>query len=154
MIYVKEDASARMTAFRESAALLKKDHSVLTFPAGKIEPDPAMRLPDARISIDSWIDSVALLAKLVPDTMIVPVIVRGVFDARAYRNPLAQRKATLPERERFAAMLQVIWPGYQRNAVTVTFGPALSARTLVERHGGDVSCIMMDIRAAAAQLLA
>jgi hypothetical protein len=153
MVYVKTDASARMAAFRESATLLKHGHCVLTFPAGGIEPDPAQRRDDARASIDKWIDSVGLLAKLAPDTQIVPVIVRGVFDRAAYRNPLAQRKATLAERERFAAMLQVMWPGYQRNAISLRFGAPLSARSLVAQHNGDVAAIMGALRDAARALI-
>jgi hypothetical protein len=153
MVYVKEDASARMTAFRESAALLKKGLSVLTFPAGKIEPDPAIRRDDARASIDGWIDSVGLLAKLAPDAAIVPVIVSGVFEPAAYRHRLAQRKTTLAERERFAAMLQVIWPGYQRNTVRLRFGAALSARELVAQCAGDAAAITARIRDAARTLI-
>jgi hypothetical protein len=153
MVYVKEDASARMTAFRESAALLKEGLSVLTFPAGKIEPDPAIRRDDARASIDGWIDSVGLLAKLAPDAAIVPVIVSGVFEPAAYRHRLAQRKTTLAERERFAAMLQVIWPGYQRNTVRLRFGAALSARELVAQCAGDVAAITARIRDAARALI-
>jgi hypothetical protein len=153
MVYVKEDASARMAAFRESAALLKQGFSVLTFPAGKIEPDPAIRRDDARASIDGWIDSVGLLAKLAPDATIVPVIVSGVFEPAAYRNRLAQRKATLAERERFAAMLQVIWPAYQRNTVTLRFGQALSARVLVAECDGNAAAITARIRDAARVLI-
>jgi hypothetical protein len=153
MVYVREDAGARMTAFRESSSLLKKAMAVLTFPAGKIEPDPAMRRDAARESIASWIDSVALLIKLAPDTTIVPVIVSGVFDPRAYHNPLAQRKATLPERERFGAMLQVIWPGYQRNTVTLNFGAPIIARDLIARHEGDAAGVMAAIRDAARILI-
>ncbi len=153
MVYVKEDAGARMAAFRESAALLKKALAVLTFPAGKIEPDPAMRRDAARASIDAWIDSVALLIKLAPDTKVAPVIVSGVFDPRAYRNPLAQRKPTLPERERFGAMLQVIWPGYQHNTVTVNFGAPIAGRDLIAQHNGDTTGMMASIRDAARTLI-
>jgi hypothetical protein len=152
MIYVKADASERMSAFRGVVTALKAQGAILTFPAGGIEPDPAMRNTDARASIESWIDSVALLAKLVPETAIVPVIVRGVFDGAAYRNPIAQRRATLAERERMAAMMQVMWPGYQRNSLTVTFGPALSAHTLVAQHG-DATGIMGAIKDAARALV-
>jgi Acyltransferase len=152
LLYVKEDAGARMSAFREVISALKAGTAILTFPAGKIEPDPALRPDDARASLDGWIESIGLIARLMPDLRIVPVMVRGVFSPRAYRSPIAQRKPDLAERERMAAMLQVMWTPYQQVVPHVAFGPALDAQALAQ-HNPDTAAITRAIAAAARQLI-
>jgi 1-acyl-sn-glycerol-3-phosphate acyltransferase len=137
LVYVKEDASQRMSAFRGVLAELRAGRAVLTFPAGKIEPDPGIRTDAAR-SLESWTESIGLLARLEPSTTIVPVIVSGVFTPAAYRNPIARARRTLDDRERFAAMLQVMWPGYQRNTVHVAFGAPMSAADLKTRYANPL----------------
>jgi 1-acyl-sn-glycerol-3-phosphate acyltransferase len=152
LVFVQQDAGARMGAFRSVINELKAGRAVITFPAGKIEPDPGIRRDDARASLASWIESTGLLARLMPDMHIVPVIVSGVFSPAAYRNPLAQRKPDLAQRERMAAMMQVMWPGYQNSPVQLRFGPALHAAALAA-NGADPATITARIREAAAQLV-
>jgi 1-acyl-sn-glycerol-3-phosphate acyltransferase len=137
LVYVKEDASQRMSAFRGVLAELRAGRAVLTFPAGKIEPDPGVR-KDAARSLELWTESIGLLARLEPSTTIVPVIVSGVFTPAAYRNPIARARRKLDDRERFAAMLQVMWPGYQRNVVHVAFGAPMSAADLKTRYANPL----------------
>lgn len=137
LVYVKEDASQRMSAFRGVLAELRAGRAVLTFPAGKIEPDPGIR-KDAARSLELWTESIGLLARLEPSTTIVPVIVSGVFTPAAYRNPIARARRKLDDHERFAAMLQVMWPGYQRNTVHVAFGTPMSAADLKTRYANPL----------------
>jgi 1-acyl-sn-glycerol-3-phosphate acyltransferase len=152
LVFVREDAGARMSAFRSIVAELKAGRAVLTFPAGRIEPDPAQRRDAARDSLASWNESTGLLARLAPETTIVPVIVRGVFDPAAYRHPLARIKRTLPDRERMAAMLQVMLPALQNNTIRLDFGPPLHASQMAAA-GDDAAAITARIRAAAGDLL-
>ena len=99
---------------------------MLTFPAGKIEPDPAV-LPGASAAFEEWTDSIGLFARLVPETQVVPVLVSGVFSPRALASPLARLRRRQEDRERFAAMLQVAAPRRYPVRVTVALGRPLSS---------------------------
>jgi len=57
------------------------------FPAGQIEPDPALHA-GARESLDGWSPSVGVLARLAGGTRVVPAVVSGVLSAPAQRHPL------------------------------------------------------------------
>jgi len=152
LVFVREDAGARMSAFRSIVAELRAGRAVLTFPAGRIEPDPAQRRADAVAALDAWNESTGLLARLAPETAIVPVIVRGVFDPAAYHHPLARIKRDLADRERMAAMLQVMLPALQRNTIRLDFGPPLRAAQLAAAHT-DPAAITEHIRTAAGALI-
>lgn len=152
LLYVHLDASKRMSAFRDIVTQLKNGRCVLTFPAGKIEPDPHIRMDDARAHLTTWIESIGLLAKLAPQTKIVPAIVSGVFTTAAYDNPLAKMKSDQDKRERMAAMLQIMFSFYQRNTVQVRFGRALDAGELARQHA-DAPAITRAIADAALTLM-
>jgi hypothetical protein len=108
VLYVTQDAPRRAGLIRQAADHLRSGGAVLTFPAGAIEPDPALRLDDAMTSLATWTDAVDLLVRLVPGTAVLPVAVAGVISRRMLRNPLARRGATSADRELVAATLQVL----------------------------------------------
>ena len=111
---------------------LRQGGCVLTFPAGKIEPDPAL-LPGAAAALEGWSDSIGLFARLAPAAQIVPVLVSGVFSPAALRSPLVRLRRKQAERERFAAMLQVVAPRRYPVRVTVAVGQPLLASDLLAR---------------------
>jgi Acyltransferase len=150
MVFVDSDATRRMAAFRGVVNTLKSGAAVLTFPAGKIEPDPDVRRDDALRSLDSWSDSIGLLARLVPAMQIVPVMVRGVYHPAVLRHPLARRLRDVTARERVASTLQIAWRGYQHNTLRIEAGPPLAAAALAQL--GDPAAIMAAIRDAARRL--
>ena len=121
LIYVDEDANTHLGVVRSVARHLRSGGSVLTFPAGKIEPDPAV-LPGAGAALDEWTDSISLFVRLAPETQVIPVLVSGVFSPRALANPLARLRRRQTDRERFAAMLQVAAPRRYPVRVTVALG--------------------------------
>lgn len=108
LLYVNGDSSGRTGLVRRVADHLRTGGAVLTFPAGTIEPDPALRLGDALTSLDTWGNSVELLVRLVPGVAVLPVAVSGVIARRMLRNPLARRRTTPADRELAAATLQVL----------------------------------------------
>jgi hypothetical protein len=132
LIYVDEEANAHLGVVRRVTHHLRQGGCVLTFPAGKIEPDPAV-LPGASAALEEWSDSIGLFARLVPEAQIVPVLVSGVFSARALRNPLARIRRSPQDRDRFAAMLQVAAPYLYPVRVTVALGQPLTAANLLAR---------------------
>ncbi len=108
LIFVKGDAHERTRLVRRVADHLRSGGAVLTYPAGKIEPDPALRLDDALTSLSTWGSGVELLTRLVPEAAVLPVAVSGVISQRMLRNPLARWRATSTDREWVAATLQVL----------------------------------------------
>jgi len=108
LLYVSEDLHARTGLVRRIVDHLRQGGAILTFPAGGIEPDPALRHADALASLGTWGNGVELLARLVPDAAVLPVAVSGVISRRMLRHPLARRRATSADRELAAATLQVL----------------------------------------------
>ena len=80
LIYINEQANNNLAAIRAATSHLRRDGAILTFPAGQIEPDPAV-LPGAIASLQNWSESIALFTRLAPETQIVPVLVCGVLSA-------------------------------------------------------------------------
>lgn len=157
LIYVDESAPSHLGVVRSVAHQLRAGGCVLTFPAGKIEPDPAV-LPGAVASLAQWTDSIGLFARLVPEARIVPLLVSGVFSPAALHSPLARLRREQKERERFAAMLQVAAPRRYPVRVTVALGPPLLAGDLLERRGSAgvkaaVVTAMCELLAASPQRL-
>jgi hypothetical protein len=77
LYYVNDDPSRRMTLIRQVSAHLHSGGAALTFPSGKIEPDPNV-YPGAVDALQDWTDSVGFFVRITPETAILPVLVRGV----------------------------------------------------------------------------
>jgi hypothetical protein len=133
LIFVPEAEAARMPVVRQVAAALRAGQAVLTFPAGEIEPDPAV-LPGAVLSLEGWSESFAVFARLAPESQVLPAVVSGVLSPAAQRNPLTRLRRTRQDRERLAAMLQVMLPIYQGVEVRIAFGVPQPARALLAAH--------------------
>lgn len=105
--YISDDPGERMRAVRQVSAHLRAGGAALTFPAGKIEPDPAVH-SGALESLGDWTDSGAIFLRFAPETKIVPVLVSGVIWEKAARHWLTRLKHTREDRERLAAALQLL----------------------------------------------
>ncbi len=150
LIFVPTEGD-RMLVVRAAARHLREGRAVLTCPAGEIEPDPAV-MPGAAASLQNWSQSIGLLARLVPQTRVVPAIVSGVVSAAALRNPLTRLRRTRKDRERMAAALQVMIPAYQGTTVRVAFGPPLAGAELVA-GGADAAAITRAVVECARRLI-
>lgn len=148
MIYVPETASGRIAAIRRVTAQLRGGGAILTFPAGDIEPDPAV-LPGALESLQSWSESILLFTRLVPEIQIVPAIVSGVLYAPALRHPLTRIRRQQKDREWLGATLQILVQllsrTHWRTDLHVAYGPPIAASN---------SETMRAIREEAARLIA
>lgn len=128
LIFVPDDPRRRLSAIRAVASHLSADGSLLTFPGGTIEPDPALH-PDAANCLQHWSDSLDLLARLVPGLTILPAVTSGVISTRALRHPLSRLYRTAKQREWVAATLQVMLPRFRDTQVTLRFGKPIHATT-------------------------
>jgi hypothetical protein len=126
LLTVAETSPGRFGLVRAATRHLRKGGAILTFPGGKIEPDPAV-LPGAVEALKRWSPSVDLFARLVPGLAIVPVVVSGVLSPNPLRNPLTFLRRRKEDREWLAATLQMMTPGLYDVEVNVEFGSPVRA---------------------------
>lgn len=107
LFFIEDDATQRMGVVRQVSLHLRQGGSALTFPAGKIEPDPSV-YDGAMNSLNAWTDSAGVFLRFARDTQIVPVLVSGVIWDRTARHLLTRLKRTRQEREKLAAALQLL----------------------------------------------
>ena len=137
LITVTETATERIGVVRAAARHLRSGGALLTFPAGRIEPDPAV-LPGAVAALGDWSESIATFARLVADLTVVPVVVSGVLSSAALRHPLAYLRGR-QHHQLLAATLQVVFPSLQRGTVRVAFGRPIVAGAPGDRCGAEIS---------------
>ena len=140
LVYISDDPGERMRAVRKISAHLRSGGAALTFPAGKIEPDPDVH-PDALESLSDWIESSAIFLRFAADMQIVPVLVSGVVWEKTAHHWLTRIKKTREEREKLATALQllaILSRGARPTTVHVRFGRPITAS---ETGSMDTNCI-------------
>jgi putative hemolysin len=126
LLTVSETLKGHLGVARAAARHLRGGGAVLTFPGGRIEPDPAV-LPGAVEALDLWSSSVDLFARLTPGLTVVPVVVSGVISPSALRIPLTRLRRRRRDREWLAATLQVLVPALRNVDARVEFGRPIFA---------------------------
>jgi 1-acyl-sn-glycerol-3-phosphate acyltransferase len=116
----------RQSTARGALRHLKQGGTLITFPAGRIEPDPAL-FPAALSRLEEWRGHFDIFPRLVPDLVIVPTIIDGVTSPASVRNPLVRIRRQQRDRDWLAATLQVLVRRYQQVDVEVTFGQPFRA---------------------------
>src|SRR5262245_7230133 len=134
LITLAKASSNRLTVLRAAARHLTHGGAVLSFPAGRMEPDPAV-LAGAVEALERWSTSVELFARLAPDPTIVPVAVSCVFSPIALRTPLVYLRQREEDRWWLASNLQMLVPALRKVTTRVTFGVSVRAADA----GGSVS---------------
>lgn len=100
--------------------------AVLTFPAGTIEPDPAVR-PGADASLAAWVPTPDALARRLPGLRVAGAVVSGVHTRRGLEHPLTRLRREASDRDWFGAVLQLLVARLRTRSVRVDVGPALEA---------------------------
>jgi 1-acyl-sn-glycerol-3-phosphate acyltransferase len=126
LITLAKASSNRIAVLKSAARHLQLGGAILNFPAGRMEPDPAV-LPGAVEALGRWSTSVDLFARLAPDVTVVPVAVSGVINPIALRNPLTHLRHREEDRWWLASNLQMLVPALRNVTVRITFG--VSVRT-------------------------
>ena len=126
LIPVSEASPRRSGAVRVATRHLRDGGALLSFPGGKIEPDPAV-LPGAVEALEHWSKSLDLFARLVPGLTIVPAVVSGVLSPTALRNPLTFVRRQPRDRQWLAASIQMMTPALRNVAARVVFGRPVNA---------------------------
>jgi acyltransferase-like protein len=142
LLFVNARAGSRSGLLRDATNHLRQGGALLTFPAGTIEPDPSVRLVD---SLAGWSDSSELFVRLVPETVVLPIIVSGVISRTAQQHRIARCFADPKEREWAAATLQVLCRHLRDTQTRVVIGEPVASGRFSQRAA---------IHAAVASLLA
>jgi 1-acyl-sn-glycerol-3-phosphate acyltransferase len=121
-------AGCAVPAFRRIVARLRDGASVVVFPAGGLEIDPALSHSAALASLASWSRSIALFARMAHGTRVIPTVISGAVSRSAFDHPLARRRQTPHERQRMATLLQLALPTYRGGRVRVAFGQPIDPR--------------------------
>ncbi len=139
LIFIPDEKERRFAAMRRAVTHLRAGGALLTFPAGEIEPDPAV-LPGAGDALRRWSGSSIAFLRIVPDCAVVPLVVSGVLAPQAERNPLTLLRRRRIDRERLAAMLQVLvhtlFPSAWRALVRVDVVRAFTGHELLAQGDG------------------
>jgi hypothetical protein len=131
LIPVSEASPGRSGAVRVATRHMRDGGAILTFPGGRIEPDPAV-LPGAAGALERWSGSLNLFARLVGDLTVVPAVVSGVLSPAALRNPLTLVRRRQRDREWLAATIQMLTPALRNVTTRVSFGRPVRAGDLPE----------------------
>jgi putative hemolysin len=126
LLTVADAPGGRSGVVRTAARHLRGGGTVLTFPGGRIEPDPAV-LPGAVRALEFWSSSADLFARLTPGLAVVPVVVSGVISPSALRIPLTHLRRHKRDREWLAATLQMLIPALRNVHARVRFGRPIYA---------------------------
>jgi putative hemolysin len=127
LLLVDPRAGCRSALLRDAADHLRQGGALLTFPAGTIEPDPAVR--DATPLV-GWSNSPEIFVRLVPETAVLPVAVSGVISRTVQGHRIAKCFADRKEREWAAATLQVLSRRLRDTQTRVLIGEPISSRQL------------------------
>jgi len=99
--------SIRANVVRESIRHLKQGGTLLIFPSGQIDPDPAV-LPGAREALENWSKSIAIMLRQVPETQFISAITSGVLHEKFTRSPLTFLKKDGVGKRRIMEFIQVM----------------------------------------------
>lgn len=127
IIFVSEERGQHVATLRQAIAHLQAGGTLVTFPAGEIEPDPLLYSASAQDFTDNWSKSVALLARQVPQAVIVPASIGGVISKRARETWVARRYNKPVARDWVAATLQFMFQRYRDAHPTLQFGQAVTS---------------------------
>lgn len=119
------DPDRPVATYRAALRHLRAGKSLLLYPRGEIEADPALDLEAALASLPHWSRSMALFARHVPNLNIAPVAVGGLLSRRALLNPIVRRYQERDKRHFLAATFQMMFPLYRDPVIRICFGEAL-----------------------------
>ncbi len=128
------DAERPQPALRASLRHLRGGGSLLLYPRGEIEADPALDLERALAALAQWSDSIRLFARHVPELAVVPVATGGVLSRRALRNWLVRRYRDRDKRHFLAATFQMMFACYRDPVVSLCYGRALRGERATRDH--------------------
>jgi hypothetical protein len=118
LIYTTVDVHERMMVVRLAIRYLKEGGSLLIFPSGRIDPDPAL-MPTAADELGKWSPSIEVILRHVPQTRVLLTVVSGVLSAGWRWNPFVRLMGDDHKQRSVAEFLQVIQQMIFPNSISV-----------------------------------
>ncbi|HAY85617.1 MAG TPA: hypothetical protein DCY42_12065 [Chloroflexi bacterium] len=103
----RNNDSMRANVVRCAIRHLREGGTLLIFPSGQIDPDPAV-LPGAREALDNWSKSIAIMLRQVPETQFLTAITSGVLHKKYTHSPLTFLKKDGVGKRRIMEFIQVM----------------------------------------------
>jgi hypothetical protein len=129
-IFSTLDTNVRTSVIRKSICHLQEGGTLLIFPSGRIDPDPAV-LPGAPDGLRRWSRSIEVFLKKVPQSKLVLTITSGVLSKDFTHSFFASLFRNDHERRRIMEFRQVIWQMLHRTPLSlnpkVSFAAPISA---------------------------
>jgi hypothetical protein len=149
------DESRPTQALRESVRHLKQGKSILMFPRGQMEDDPALYLESAIESLDEWSPSIEFFVKHVPDLQVIPFAVGGVIPRNALNNTIIKRYKDRNNRHFLAATFQLMFQYYRDPIVSIFYGDILADESAtLENVQVQMQYLLKEVQTEQAQLIA
>jgi hypothetical protein len=140
LIFVSAAVQERMATVRSAIRHLQEGKSLLIFPSGRVEPDPAV-LPGASQAMEAWSPSLELILRRVPDARVLVTITSGVLSPSFIHNPLIKiwREKRDPQAvaEVIQVIIQMLFPSRVRLTPHISFDLPLTSSELVKCTEGD-----------------
>jgi hypothetical protein len=108
-----------ITGVRSTIQHLRAGGSVLIFPSGRVEPDPAI-LPNASQALQNWSPSIELFLRKVPQTQVIVTIVSGVLSPVFLHNPLIRLWSGMRDPLAIAEVTQIFTQMILKNRFRMT----------------------------------
>jgi 1-acyl-sn-glycerol-3-phosphate acyltransferase len=119
LIFVSANVQERMTTIRDAIRHLQRGNSLLIFPGGRVEPDPAV-LPGASQAMSAWSPSLELILRRVPDARVLVTIASGVLSPSFLNHPLIRFFREKRDPQTVAEVIQIVTQMLFPNQVHLT----------------------------------
>jgi hypothetical protein len=105
LIFLDTDPVGRMGDMRTIINKLKAGETVILFPRGLLEPDPAL-IPGALQSIKAWSQSVGVFLAKVPEARLLPLLISQTVAPKAWKSLFVTWSKTPMRRHQIAMITQ------------------------------------------------
>ncbi|MEL7645834.1 MAG: 1-acyl-sn-glycerol-3-phosphate acyltransferase [Anaerolineaceae bacterium] len=105
VLFLETDPVGRMGNMREIIKKLTAGESVILFPRGSLEPDPAL-VPGALQSLKAWSQSVGIFLAKVPETRLLPLLISQTVTPKAWKNLFVSLSKNSKRRHQIAMITQ------------------------------------------------
>ncbi len=134
MIFVDEENPLRIDLVRKVIKKLQDGETVIMFPRGNLEPDPALTF-GATDTLGNWSASIGLFLSKVLDTILQPLLISNVYAPKAWFSQVSRQIKTPKLRQQVSMVLQVamqrVFPkGGWKIPIHVTIPPPLATREI------------------------
>jgi len=154
-LFATRDTYKRMIVIKRAIRHLKSGGTILIFPSGHIDPEPAF-MPEAMKELETWSRVIEIFLNKVPETTIQVAIVSNVLSRKHFKNLLTRLRTHWRDRQRIAEFIQVInqlvFRRKFRNIPKITFAEPFGLKDISE--SSSTKAIMPYVIARAKEMMA